>query len=140
MKKLLLLNTMKKLLLILLCLPLLFTTCKKEEDNPNSNSNSPFIGYWSGEFYDEDSTTQIGIWDGNIVSLGGFTGSALSAETGTVDLIGTVTNSGIFDAAIGIGDYGVAFDGQLNGNYGSGQWSSSIDGSTGFWEGNNYNN
>ena len=128
---------MKKLLLILLCLPLLFTTCKKEEDNPNSNS--PFIGYWSGKYYEEDSTTQIGIWDSNISSSGEITGSALSAELGTVSLIGTVTNSGSFDAAIGTGDYGVTFYGQLNDNYGSGEWNSSIDGSTGFWEGYNYN-
>ena len=129
---------MKKLLLILLCLPLLFTTCKKEEEE--INPDSPFIGYWSGKYYEQDSTTQIGIWDGNISSSGEITGSALSAETGTVALIGTVINSGIFDAAIAIGDYGVAFEGELNGNYVSGQWSSSIDGSTGFWEGNNYNN
>jgi len=127
---------MKKLLVILLCLPLLFTTCKKEEED---NPNSPFIGYWSGKYFEEDSTTQIGIWDANISSSGEIIGSALSAELGTVSLIGTVTNSGIFNAAIGTGDYGVTFDGQLNNNYGSGGWDSSIDGSTGFWEGNNYN-
>ncbi len=128
---------MKKLLLILLCLPFLFNSCKKEDEE--TNPNSPFTGYWSGKFYEEDSTTQIGIWDGNISSSGNIIGNALSASTGTVDLIGTVTNSGIFDAAIGTGGYGVTFYGQLNGNYGSGQWSSSIDGSTGFWEGHNYN-
>jgi hypothetical protein len=127
---------MKKLLLILLCLPLLFSSCKEEKEN---NPNSPFIGYWSGRYFEEDSTTQIGIWDANIYSSGEIIGSALSAELGTVSLIGTVTNSGVFDAAIGTGTYGVDFDGQLNGNYGSGQWTSSIDGSTGFWEGYNYN-
>ena len=117
-------------------MPLLFSSCKEEkEDNPNS----PFIGYWSGRYFEEDSTTQIGIWDANISSSGEIIGSALSAELGTVSLIGTVTNSGVFDAAIGTGTYGVDFDGQLNGNYGSGQWSSLIDGSTGFWEGYNYN-
>jgi len=31
---------MKKLLLILLCLPLLFTTCKKEEDEPTNTGNN----------------------------------------------------------------------------------------------------
>jgi hypothetical protein len=41
---------MKKLVLILLCLPLLFTTCKKEEENTIPNSTSPtwkktFSGY-----------------------------------------------------------------------------------------------
>ena len=31
---------MKKLLLILLCLPLLFTTCKKEDDEPEASGNT----------------------------------------------------------------------------------------------------
>ena len=131
---------MKKLLLIFLCFPLIFTACKKEKEE--TNPNSPFIGYWSGNYYEEDSTTQIGIWDGNISSSGEITGSALPVVAGATEvltLIGTVTNSGIFDAAIGTGDYGVTFDGQLNGNYGSGEWNSSIDGSTGFFEGHNYN-
>ena len=130
---------MKKLLLILLCLPLLFTTCKKEEEEED-NPNSPFIGYWSGYYYQEDSTTVIGSWNANISSTGEINGTAISVDAPDgVDLIGTVTNSGVFDAAIGTGTYGVDFDGQLNGNYGSGQWSSSIDGSSGFWEGYNYN-
>ena len=34
---------MKKLLLILLCLPLLFTTCKKEEDNTENPSNKTYV-------------------------------------------------------------------------------------------------
>ena len=128
---------MKKLLLILLCLPLLFSTCKKEEED---NPNSPFIGYWSGYYYQEDNTTVIGSWNANISSTGEINGNAISVDTPDgVDLIGTVTNSGVFDAAIGTGTYGVNFDGQLNGNYGNGKWSSSIDGSTGFWEGYNYN-
>ena len=128
---------MKKLLIILLCLPLLFTTCKKEEED---NPNSPFIGYWSGYYYQEDSTTVIGPWNANISSTGEINGTAISVDAPDgVDLIGTVTNSGVFDAAIGTGTYGVDFDGQLNGNYGSGEWSSSIDGSSGFWEGYNYN-
>ena len=42
---------MKKLLLILLCLPLLFTTCKKEDDNQptgnttTSNTSTGTTGY-----------------------------------------------------------------------------------------------
>ena len=49
---------MKKLLLILLCLPLLFSTCKKEEDGQTSNTNSTsIIGTWSGQL------TQIGFGD-----------------------------------------------------------------------------
>jgi hypothetical protein len=127
---------MKKLLTILLCLPLLFNSCKNEEE---TNLNSPYIGYWSGKYYEGDSTTQIGIWDGNISSSGKINGSVLSAETGTVFLNGIVTNSGVFNAEIEEGDYVFTFDGQLNGTYGSGGWSSSIDNASGFWEGNNYN-
>ena len=65
---------MKKLLLILLCLPLLFTTCKKEEEE---TPNSPFIGYWSGNYYQEDSTA-IGPWNANISSSGEINGKAIS--------------------------------------------------------------
>ena len=31
---------MKKILLIVLCIPLIFSSCEKEDDTPNSNSNS----------------------------------------------------------------------------------------------------
>ena len=121
---------MKKLLYTFLAVSLIFSACKKEEA-----PNSPFIGYWSGYYYQEDSTN-VGAWNADISSWGEINGTATPEG---VDLIGTVTNGGIFDAAIGTGTYGVAFEGQLNGNYGSGEWSSSIDGSSGFWEGYNYN-
>tara|TARA_B110000444_G_scaffold149825_1_gene140163 strand:+ start:191 stop:580 length:390 start_codon:yes stop_codon:yes gene_type:complete len=128
---------MKKLLYTLLAVSLIFSACKKEEED--DTTSSPFIGYWSGYYYQEDSTN-VGAWNADISSSGEINGTAISsAAPQGVDLIGTVTNSGIFDAAIGTGTYGVAFEGQLNGNYGSGEWSSSIDGSSGFWEGYNYN-
>ena len=128
---------MKKLLYIFLAVTIIFSACKKEEED--DTPNSPFIGYWSGYYYQEDSTN-VGAWNADISSSGEINGTAISsAAPEGVDLIGTVTNSGIFDAAIGTGTYGVAFEGQLNGNYGSGEWSSSIDGSSGFWEGYNYN-
>jgi len=38
---------MKRLLLILLCLPLLFTTCKKEDEEPTNNSLPSIIGAWT---------------------------------------------------------------------------------------------
>tara|TARA_B100001093_G_scaffold508406_1_gene570544 strand:+ start:2549 stop:3025 length:477 start_codon:yes stop_codon:yes gene_type:complete len=41
---------MKKLLIILLCLPLLFNSCKKDDDgvNENINNTSPsIVGYWN---------------------------------------------------------------------------------------------
>ena len=44
---------MKKLLLILLCVPLIFTTCKKDCDCPaNTNNNSS-----------EPSSLIVGLWD-----------------------------------------------------------------------------
>ena len=129
---------MKKLLYTFLAVSLIFSACKKEEEKEDA-PNSPFIGYWSGDYYQEDSTN-VGAWNADISSSGEINGTAISsAAPEGVDLIGTVTNGGIFDAAIGTGTYGVAFEGQLNGNYGSGEWSSSIDGSSGFWEGYNYN-
>ena len=125
---------MKKLLLILLCLPILFTTCKKEEkDNPNS----PFIGYWSGTYSGDDVS---GFWNGTISSNGEINGEASSVDLPEgVDLNGTVTNSGDFTAIIGTGSLGINFIGQLSGNSGSGTWSSSTNGWTGTWEGHNYN-
>ncbi len=128
---------MKKLLYTLLAVSLIFSACKKEEED--DTASSPFIGYWSGYYYQQDSTN-VGAWNADISSSGEINGTAISsAAPEGVDLIGTVSNSGIFDAAIGTGTYGVAFEGQLNGNYGSGEWSSSTDGSSGFWEGYNYN-
>ena len=123
---------MIKLLYTFLAVSIILSACEKEKEK---SVNSPFTGYWSGKYYEEDSTTQIGIWNGNISSSGEITGNVLSAETGTVALIGAVTNSGIFDASIGSGDSVVTFYGQLNTHYfGSGEWSSLINDSKGFWE------
>jgi hypothetical protein len=125
---------MKKLLLILLCLPLLFNSCKKEEED---NPNSPFIGYWSGTYSGDDAS---GFWNGTISSNGEINGEASSVDLPEgVDLSGTVTNSGDFTAIIGTGSLGINFIGQLSGNSGSGTWSSSTSGWTGTWEGHNYN-
>lgn len=41
---------MKKLLIILLCLPLLFNSCKKDDDGVNENINNTsasIVGYWN---------------------------------------------------------------------------------------------
>ena len=47
---------MKKLFLILLCLPLLFTSCKKEEEvtPTNTNNTSSIIGKWNATYYTYD--------------------------------------------------------------------------------------
>ena len=52
---------MKKILLILLCLPLLFTTCKKEDDEPTNKveiagcTDSTACNYDSLATVDDDS-------------------------------------------------------------------------------------
>ena len=44
---------MKKILYTFLAVSLIFTSCKKEE----TIANSPFFGYWSGNYYEQDSIT-----------------------------------------------------------------------------------
>jgi len=128
---------MKKLLLIVLCLPLTFSSCKKDEDE--NNPDSPFIGYWAGYYFGDYD----GSWNGTISSNGDINGTATIDELPgvVIDLNGTVTNSGIADFAAtnGTGSLGVNFIGELNGNSGSGTWSSSTDSSIGTWDGHNYN-
>ena len=124
---------MKKLLYTSLAVLLIFSTCKKEEEE---NHSSPFVGYWSGNY----SGDYDGQWNANISSAGEIDGGAYSVDLPEgVDLNGTVTNSGDFTAIIGTGSLGINFIGQLSGNSGSGTWSSSTDSSVGTWEGYNYN-
>ena len=59
---------MKKLLYLLICLPLIFSSCKKEDDSPNSGSNSgsnntsgSIIGTW--KIIDKTSTITTGYID-----------------------------------------------------------------------------
>ena len=120
---------MKRLLLILLCFPLLFTTCKKEEED---NLNSPFVGYWSGTYsYDGDL---VGLWSGSISSNGDINGTVLSIMGEETDLNGTVTSNGDFTATLG--EIGINFIGQLISDFGSGTWNVETNVETGTWEGN----
>ena len=85
---------MKKLLYTLLAVSIIFSACKKEEED---NPNSPFIGYWSGYYYQEDSSTVVASWNATISSAGEIDGGAYSVDLPEgVDLNGTVTNSGDF--------------------------------------------
>ena len=50
---------MKKLLIILITIPLIFNSCKKEEDSPNSGNNNTsgsILGTWKVENYTNTST------------------------------------------------------------------------------------
>ena len=57
---------MKKLLLILFCLPLLFTTCKKEEDNTPTNNTGNNVteleGTWIGLEVQHPTSVSLGDW------------------------------------------------------------------------------
>jgi len=75
---------MKKLILILLCLPLLFSTCKKEDEvtptnsgnNNTGNNTSSIIGKWNATYYTYDyyetSNLDTEHWVGTEVVEGGF--------------------------------------------------------------------
>ncbi len=123
---------MKKLLLILFCLPLIFTSCKKEEEN--NNPDSPFIGFWSGNY----SGNASGLWNGTINASGKCSGEATTEDYGTVNLTGQVSNNGDFTAAIGSGDIGINFVGEIDSNHVIGTWTSGVGGE-GYFEGYNYN-
>ena len=120
---------MKKLLLILLCVPIIFTTCKKEEEE---TLNSPFVGYWSGTYsYDGDV---VGLWSGTISTNGDVNGTASNIMGEETNLNGTVTINGDFTATLE--EIGINFIGQLSSDFGSGIWNVYTNSETGTWEGN----
>ena len=55
---------MKKLLLILLCLPLLFTSCKKEDDTPTNNTGNTSIYTYVPDDHFEAYLENNGMGDG----------------------------------------------------------------------------
>ncbi len=116
---------MKKLLLILLCVPIIFTACKKEEEE---TLNSPCVGYWSGTYsYDGDV---VGLWSGTISTNGDMNGTVLSIMGEESDLNGIVTANGDFTAT---SEIGISFIGQFINDFCSGTWNF---GTAGTWEGN----
>jgi len=118
---------MKKLFLILLCLPLMFTSCKKEEEE---NLDSPYVGYWSGTyFYDGDVA---GLWSAAISTNGDVNGTALNIVGEETNLNGTVTTNGYFTATLV--EIGINFIGQLSSDTGSGIWNVDTNSETGTWD------
>ena len=117
---------MKKLLLILLCLPLMFSSCKKEEEN----LDSPSVGYWSGTYF---STGDVaGLFSVTISTNGDVNGSALNLGGMETNLNGTVTNNG--DLTATSVEIGINFIGQLSNDTGSGIWNMDTNSETGTWE------
>ena len=116
---------MKKLFYILLAVSLIFSSCKKEEED------NIFSGNWTGTYSGNDS----GVWAATISSTGDINGSSTNSSGDNQNLSGSVTSNGSFSATAGTGTLGSNFVGQLSGNSGSGTWSISSVGFTGTWEG-----
>jgi len=117
---------MKKLLLILLCLPLMFSSCKKEEEN----LDSPSVGYWSGTYFYAGDVA--GLWSVTISTNGDLNGTALNLAGMETNLNGTVTTNGDFTATSV--EIGINFIGQLSVDTGSGIWNVDTNSETGTWE------
>ena len=116
---------MKKLLYTLLAVSIIFSACKKEEED------NIFTGNWTGTYSGDDS----GVWAATISSTGDINGSSTNSIGDNQNLSGSVTSNGSFSATAGSGTLGSNFVGQLSGNSGSGTWTNSSVGFTGTWEG-----
>ena len=131
---------MKELLTKLLCFLLLFTACKKEDDNNSPQSvQSPFTGTWSGTFVGADNCGNMdgGWWDGNISASGVLTGEGLSIAEGNLQGVGTVTNSGVLNASFtnGITSNGATFSGTFYTDTAYGTWVHTTYDFSGTWNG-----
>lgn len=98
---------MKKLTLILIFLPLLFTNCKKEEEEQKLEDSS-FTGLWSGYYYIEDGTILAGSFNFNVDLNGNIDGNFVvdpingePASPADNLMRGSVSNSGILSAEAG---------------------------------------
>lgn len=120
---------MNKILIILLCLPVLLTTCKKEE---NSIINS-FSGNWEGTY----SGSESGIWVGSVTSDGDFINGIITSNSNDIYFAtGTVSSSGTFELTAGTVTTGAIFSGNATGNIVNGSWQNSSEGMSGNWSGN----
>ena len=86
---------MKKILIILITIPLIFNSCKKEEDSPNSGNNNTsgsILGTWKVENYTNTST------EGYIDPVSGtevVTNTNVNTEPDNVEEYLTFTNDNI---------------------------------------------
>lgn len=120
---------MKKIILITLAfLPLLLSSCSKDDEG--TPSNLPFKGTWSGVYIGGDN----GMWTANIDAAGNITGEISSyLRAMTLPLEGSVNSQGTFEATVGTSADNI-FKGQIKDNMASGTWENT-SGDTGTWEG-----
>jgi len=120
---------MKKLLIILITIPLIFNSCKKEDDD--STSDCQLAGNWSGTYTGDESGTIYAV----ISASCAINADVIPAGLGvSYPASGSVTNSGNFSATVGSLSTGAVFEGQLSGNSGSGTWVNSSENWTGTWQ------
>ena len=119
---------MKKLLYTFLAVSIIFSACKKEENN----SSNSFSGNWSGIYWGEES----GTWVGTVTSDGDFVNGIITSENNDIYFAtGSVTNSGSFEVTIGTVTSGAVFTGNANGNIVQGEWVNSSEVISGEWSG-----
>ncbi len=122
---------MKKLLYTFLAVSILFSACKKEDNN----TNNPFSGDWSGGY----SGGESGVWQGTVTSNGNLINGVITSDAGDIYFgTGSVSNSGTFDLVIGSVTTGAVFSGNASGNTVTGTWENLSDSLQGNWSGNKH--
>lgn len=118
----------KQILLIAIILGLVTLSCSKSDDQQESE----YQGTWSGTF----SGDANGTWSALIDSDGIITGTAQFNGVGlTLQLNGSVSPSGVFQATAGTASNGAEFSGQLTETSGSGIWINTALAMDGTWTG-----
>ncbi len=108
---------MKKILMLLM-LSICLAGCSSDDDNQEETTNS-FAGSWAGTYTGGDE----GTWNIVIDMQGNATGTAYSTMNNiSFNINGAVSSTGDLIATIGNTSIGSAFTGQLNDNYGNGDW------------------
>lgn len=118
----------KQILLFAIILGLITFSCSKSDDD----QESIFQGLWAGTFAGDSN----GTWSALIDSEGLITGTANFNGVGsTLQLTGSVSSSGAFQATAGTASNGAQFNGQLTETSGSGTWINTALSMDGTWNG-----
>jgi hypothetical protein len=121
-------------LLALFLVSTVIYSCKKDDDTPPANTDSPYKGSWEGTFSGDDN----GTWTAVIGASGAITGELVSGNLpGTpFPIAGTINGTGAFDAhAVVMGDT-VVFIGQAsNSTTAAGNWQNLDQSMSGTWAG-----
>ena|SRR5690606_35946243 len=118
----------KQILLFAIILGLITFSCSKSDDD----QESIYQGLWSGTFAGDSN----GTWSALIDSDGIITGTAqFNGNGSSLQLNGSVSPSGAFQATVGTASNGAQFSGQLTETSGSGTWINTALSMDGTWSG-----